>query len=76
MSSGIGLDESKNDAEKGIADIEEQVLQKTSGTVDIVSQWQDNGEVSIQSLGHRVMLKNWQMKLRLPRLYCYVFLGH
>ena len=52
MSSGIGLDESNNDAEKRTASTEEQVLQKKSGMVDTVPQLekvagQQGGEDSI-----------------------------
>ena len=52
MSSGIGLDESNNDAEKRTASTEEQVLQNKSGMVDTVPQLekvagQQGGEDSI-----------------------------
>ena len=52
LSSGIGLDESNNDAEKKTANTQEQVLQKKTGMVDTVPQLekvagQQGGEDSI-----------------------------
>ena len=52
MSSGIGLNESREAANKGIAGIEEQVLQAGSGTVETMQQLenvagQQGGEDSV-----------------------------
>ena len=60
MSSGIGLNESRNDARKGTVGTEKQALQGAISTKEIVQQLENvvqkqGGE--IQSLGHRVRRK-------------------